>query len=148
MTYQYLNYLLKFKENPFYGGLSAWIGIQPTFLKINIADNGAPSSYNFKKLLSHARVGLLGFSLRPLRLGFQMGLILILFSFVFVLYNIFLYFYSKDVALGFTSIVSLITMLFGVQFIFLGLLGEYLGDVFIMTKNRPLYLIKEKINVE
>jgi glycosyltransferase involved in cell wall biosynthesis len=88
---------------------------------------------------------LLSFSTKPLRIISIFGLIVAGFSFV-VLLEAFIerIFYGADVP-GWTTIIVLISFLGGMQLFALGIVGEYIGRIFLETKNRPLYIIEDKI---
>ena len=70
-----------------------------------------------------------------------------MFSFLFGLYTIILRITNDSVPAGYTTIISLFVFLFGVLLIILGIMGEYMIDLNRQTKNRPKYLIQNKINL-
>lgn len=145
LTKKYASFLNKFEEAPFIGGFCAWIGLPIALIEVEI-NQSKGSSYTFSKLLSHARIGIIGFSDRLIRLSLVFGVFISLMAFCYGIYSII----SKILygsAAGYTSIISLIIFLVGLTLIILGILGEYIIDLNKQTKNRPNYLIYNKINL-
>lgn len=147
MNRDYIEMLKKFPERPFWGGVTAWVGIPPKIIDVGFVER-YESSYTLRKLLSHARLGIIGFSVKPLRLSFLLGIITCLFSMGFAAFSVLNYFLFGNVLVGYTSVVVLLSFLSGIQFVLLGIIGEYLAEVFLSVKNRPPYLVIKKINCE
>jgi len=128
-------------------GLIAWMGFKQTqiYYKQNKRFAGR-SSWNYTKLVKLAIDSFVSFSYAPIRLITYFGLLI---SFIGFLYSIILMigkiFYGIGPT-GWTSIMVLILFLGGIQLITLGVLGEYIWRGVDETRNRPLYLISEKIN--
>ncbi len=103
------------------------------------------SGYNLKKMLSLTLTRILSFSMTPIRIVTFSGLCIsgaaILFAIFLVIRAIF-----GATAPGWTSIAVLITFLFGLNFAFLGIIGEYIGRIFLEAKHRPRFIVAEKIN--
>ena len=74
LTKKYASFLNQFEEAPFIGGFCAWIGLPIALIDVEIAQS-KNSAYTFSKLLSHARVGIIGFSDRLIRLSLILGLL-------------------------------------------------------------------------
>lgn len=147
MTRKYVEYLRRFEERPFIGGLTSWIGIPPALIDVDFEDQGRVSSYTLSKMLSHARIGLIGFSVKPLRIAFMFGGAMAGVAILFALINGVRYFLHGNIATGYTSITAII-FLSGLQFVFLGIIGEYVGEIFLQTKGRPRYLTYDTINLD
>lgn len=98
------------------------------------------SGYNLKKMLSLTFARIFSFSMFPIRLATYVGLFISLLSFIFGIILIVRYF-TGMVSPGWTSTVVLTLFLFGLNFAFLGVLGEYIGKIFLETKQRPKYII-------
>lgn len=147
MTRRYVDYLTSFGERPFLAGLSAWIGLPIGLIPVSFRERQG-SSYNFRRLMQHARVGVLGFSNKPIRLATAFGLGLCGASVVYGLWVMALHFLRGGIAAGFTSLVLLFAFLMGAQFVFIGLLGEYIGEIFISTKHRPDHLVYDRFGFE
>jgi dolichol-phosphate mannosyltransferase len=87
--------------------------------------------------------GLFSFSVVPLRIATVLGLLTILFSCVFAAYSIYAKFRFGQSPVGYTSLIVVIAFLAGVQLLFLGIIGEYVGRVYEESKGRPLYIIRK-----
>ncbi len=147
MTRRYVSYLTSFSERPFLAGITAWVGLPVGLIPVTFRER-TESSYNFRRLIQHARVGVLGFSNRPIRLAMAFGLALCGSSAAYGLYVMALHFLRGGIAAGFTTIVVLFAFLLGAQFVFIGLLGEYIGEIFIATKQRPSHLIYDRFGFD
>ncbi|MDA3867657.1 MAG: glycosyltransferase family 2 protein [Salinivirgaceae bacterium] len=102
------------------------------------------SGYNLKKMLKLTIDRVFSFSMMPIRMAIFTGLIISGISFLAGIALIIRYFLGV-VASGWTSSIVLILFLFGVNFLFLGIIGEYLGRIFLESKNRPKYVIKKTL---
>ncbi|WP_369769503.1 glycosyltransferase family 2 protein [Flavobacterium sp. WC2416] len=103
------------------------------------------SSYNFSKLISLAFNSIISFSNKPLKLFVRFGLIISLISFLFGLYNIYLTVTNQIEVLGYSSIIVSIWFLSGIIITTIGVTGIYVGKIFDQTKNRPTFIIDEKL---
>lgn len=146
MTRRYVDFLTRFDERPFLGGIMSWIGVPFGSVQVTMQER-AGSSYGFRRLLNHARAGIIGFSTRPLRLAAYFGLLLCGGSLMYAAW-VLLNYVRGDVQPGFTTLVLLFTFLMGTQFIFIGLIGEYIGEIFLQTKHRPPYLIYDRFGFD
>jgi dolichol-phosphate mannosyltransferase len=137
--------LKKFNENwLFIRGIISWLGYNQTFIEYTIQNRQfGQSKYSFKKMISFALQGITSFSIIPLRASIMAGLFISFCSFLYTVYALFDKFYFKTTVPGWTSILISVLFLGGIQLIFLGVIGEYLGKMFIETKRRPNYIIKE-----
>ena len=107
------------------------------------------TKYSFQKMIKLASVGIFGFSKKPLKLAISLGTISILVALVMVIWIIYLQIFAQDnVVQGWSSTIITILFLGGIQLFTIGILGEYIGNIFDETKNRPEYIIQEKINFE
>lgn len=132
-------------ENTFFWrGLIPWLGFNQQFLDYTPHPRlYGLSKYTFKKMLRLAWEGISSFSLLPLRFATFLGIILFILSFLYGVYVIGCVIAGKAIS-GWGSLMIVILALGSMQMIFLGLLGEYIGKIFIGFKNRPTYLLKEK----
>ena len=147
MTKRYANFILLFSERPFLGGFCSWIGLPIGIVDVPWIDKKRSSSYNLGKLLSHGRVGLIGFSGKIMRLSLMLGILVSSLCIIFSAYIIIRHLLYNDLLTGYPSIMVAITLLIGVLFILIGVLGEYVHEIFKLTKNRPNYLIFETKNI-
>lgn len=134
-----------FKEvNLFLRGMFPLVGFKSTSVYYERHERIAGNShYTLGKMFALAFEGITSFSIKPLRMIIFLGVIVACLSFAGVFWSILMYFLGKTVS-GWTSMTSLICFLGGVQLICLGVLGEYIGKMYLETKGRPRYIISEK----
>lgn len=106
------------------------------------------SNFTFKKMISLWFNGFTSFSVKPLRLSTFIGVIFALAGFLYAIYIVLNKFMNPDVMLGYSSIMAAILVIGGMIMIMLGLIGEYIGRIYISLNNSPQYVIKESINME
>lgn len=100
------------------------------------------SGYNFRKMMSITTARVFSFSMFPIRMAIYSGALISLMSFLAAVVLIYRRIIGEAYP-GWTSIVVLILFLFGINFAFLGIIGEYLGKIFIETKQRPTYVVNK-----
>lgn len=100
------------------------------------------SNYNFSKSFSLAIDAILQFSIRPLRLSIMFSIICGIASVFFGLWTMYEHWFYDKPTSGYATIVCLITFLFSLQFLIIGIIGEYIGRIHIESKNRPLYFAR------
>ena len=123
-------------------GLRAWVGFRQTGIRVARSERFAGrSKYSFTKLLGLAFDGIFAFSIIPLRVATVFGLLTIFVSCVFAAYSIYVRVFLGQSPQGFTALILVMTFLSGVQLLFLGVIGEYLGRVYEETKSRPHYIV-------
>ena len=126
----------------FMKGLFAWLGYKSTAVYYDRPGREVgQSTWNYWKLWNFALDGLTSFSTVPLRVWTYIGLIVSLMSFGYASFLIFRTLIAGIDLPGYASLMVVILFLGGIQLISLGVLGEYLGRVFIEVKRRPIYLI-------
>lgn len=137
------------EQNRFFPYLINWAGFKKTAIEINHGERkSGKSSYSFKKLFKLALNNIIAHSNKPLKISMFFGFLISLISFVYALYLVIEFLHTKVPVPGWTSVMVSIWFIGGLIFANLGILGLYLGRVFDETKNRPHYLIKDKINFE
>jgi len=128
-------------------GLEMWLGFRKGFAKIKHKQRAkGRSSYSFSKRLSMAIEAIISFSDLPLRWLVKFGFLVSFLGFVLGLYWLAQKILLPNVAAGFTSTITLIIFFAGVQIIVAGFAGLYIGRVLKEVQNRPLYVIREKLN--
>ena len=140
-----INELKKLRETERYTkGMYCWIGFKKTSVDFETQDRIAgESSWNFKGLLGLAIDGITSFTVAPLRISTIMGFLVSLVAFLYMCVVFVKTIFFGESVQGYPTLVILILFLGGVQLIFLGIIGEYLGKVFNETKNRPVYVVDE-----
>lgn len=140
-----LDQLKRFNENHiFFRGIVPWLGFKQTDIEYQAAERYAGTTkYTFRKMLHFASDGVTSFSVKPLRYSIYLGLFFAFLAFIYLLYAIYIYLFTEQAVAGWTSIVVSIVFFGGLNLIMLGIIGEYLGKLFIENKRRPSYLISE-----
>ena len=100
------------------------------------------SKFGLRKLVDLSAGGLISFSSVPLKLGIWLGLLTSVLAFAELVYIVVRYLQGNTVP-GWASTLTIISFMFGVLFILLGLIGIYLGRIYDTLKNRPAYIIRE-----
>jgi glycosyltransferase involved in cell wall biosynthesis len=128
----------------FYRGIIPWVGYKSTEVEY-FPENRVHgiSKYTFMKMMSLALDGIISFSTKPLRLSIYFGLVIAILSFIYGIYAICATLFTQKVITGWGSTISVILFIGGFQFIVLGIIGEYIGRIYMENKNRPNYIIKE-----
>ena len=130
-------------------GLRTWIGFRQTGILVERDRRaGGESSYSTRKLLRLAFDGIFAFSVTPLRAAWILGAVASGAASVYALWAIFERLFLGTSPQGFTALIVAITFFAGVQLLFLGLIGEYLGRVYDEAKNRPHFVITEVVRGE
>jgi undecaprenyl-phosphate 4-deoxy-4-formamido-L-arabinose transferase len=106
------------------------------------------SGYNLKKLIGLWLNGFTSFSIKPLRVATALGIILALVGFGIGVYAIINKFVNSDVPLGWSSLIACNVFVGGVILFVLGMIGEYIGRIYISINNNPQYVVKKTINLE
>jgi len=120
-----------------------WIGMDYTTVELTRDERFAgKSGYTLKKMFRLAMDRIFSFSMFPIRLAIYSGLTISLMSIFYGLILIIRRLHGL-VAPGWTSIVVLVLLFFGMNFLFLGMIGEYLGRIFMESKQRPKFIIKK-----
>jgi undecaprenyl-phosphate 4-deoxy-4-formamido-L-arabinose transferase len=104
------------------------------------------SGYTLKKLLGLWFNGFTAFSILPLRIATVVGSIFAGVGFIYGIYTIIKKFVNPDVPLGFSSLMAAVVFIGGMVMIMLGLIGEYIGRIYISINNSPQYVIRQEIN--
>lgn len=146
MTRQMVDAILELSEhNRFSKGLFSWVGFQTKYLSFeNVERQHGQTSWNFFSLLRYSIEGIINFSEAPLRLATFFGLLVSLGSGVALVFIIVRTLVFGDVTQGWPSLVSIVLFMGGIQLISIGVIGEYIGKIFLETKNRPIFIVKEK----
>ncbi len=106
------------------------------------------SNYNLKKLLSLWLNGFTSFSVKPLRIASIAGVVFAFIGFIFGIYTIInKIFINPNIAIGYSTIVSLLTFFSGLVLMIMGMIGEYIGRIYICINKSPQYVIKNIINL-
>ena len=132
------------ERNRFFPGLRAWIGFTSVDVPYDRQERAAGKpQQDFRRLVRYALDGLFSFSHLPLRLLTYSGLLIASMGFAIAMFFVVRRLLGIEIAqIGFTTLVTLVLFLGGVQLIGIGVLGEYLGRVYDEVKRRPNYIVK------
>ena len=130
------------EQNQFLRGMVRWVGFRAAYVPFECEPRArGRSKYGLVSLVNFAVQGIFSFSKIPLRLATYFGLAAAVLGFVYGVFVLVQYFIGPPIVPGWTSLLALISLLGGVQLIFMGVIGEYIGLIFDEVKGRPLYLI-------
>ncbi len=138
------------EKNRFIRGLVSWIGFRQTYVEYVREERFAgETKYPLKKMIRFAMDGILSFSYIPLKIASLLGFLVSLFSFLYLIFVLMQkWFFPADIVPGWTSIVAVLLVFNGIVLILLGVIGEYIGRIYDEVRNRPLYIVDKKVNLE
>jgi dolichol-phosphate mannosyltransferase len=137
------------ERNRFIPGLRNWLGFRQTAVLYDRAARAAGKpKQTLARLIRYAADGMVSFSYRPLRVATWMGFCASGVSFVLpVFYFVTFFAFHKTSGGGFTTLILCVLFLGGVQLIAVGILGEYIGRIYEEVKQRPLYVVRQRLGV-
>ena len=146
MRRQMVDAVLEVSEyNRFSKGIFAWVGFKTEYLEYkNVERVAGQTSWNFLQLFNYSLEGIINFSDDPLTIAFVGGVVACLLAFFLIIIVIIRTLIFGDPTSGWPSMISIILFLGGFQLLTIGILGKYIGKIFMETKKRPVYIIKEK----
>ncbi|NQJ71521.1 glycosyltransferase family 2 protein [Streptococcus suis] len=131
--------------NRFSKGIFVWVGFETEYLPYkNVERVAGQTSWSFWKLLSYSIEGIINFSDTPLNIASYTGFFTFLLSLVLMVIVVVKTLVFGDPTIGWPSTICIILFLGGLQLMTIGILGKYLAKVFLETKKRPVYIVKEK----
>lgn len=143
-----LNALSQYRENSiFLRGIFPDMGLDSDYVYFDVKDRAhGASKYNVKKMLAFAIHGIASFSVVPLRLITVLGFFIFSISALMGTYILFRGIIIGDTIPGWVSTTLPIYFLGGLQMLSIGVLGEYIGNIYAETKSRPKYVVKDRLN--
>ncbi|MDV5976496.1 UNVERIFIED_CONTAM: glycosyltransferase family 2 protein [Streptococcus canis] len=146
MTRQVVDSILELGEiNRFSKGIFSWVGYRTTYISFdNRQRQYGKSNWNFWSLLHYSLDGFINFSEMPLTIATWTGTFSFLISILAILFIIIRKLLFGDPVSGWASTVSIILFMGGIQLFCMGIIGKYISKIFLETKKRPVYIIKEK----
>ncbi len=144
-----INAILSMNDyHKYFPTMAQWVGFSKTAIPVkhNRRENDR-SSYNLKSLLTLAFNNIITFSNKPLKLVLGFGFAVVIISIIMAIFFFFKYINGEIKIIGYTSLIISIWFLSGIIIMILGVLGIYIGKIFDKIKDRPVYIIKEKINL-
>lgn len=127
----------------------SWVGFRQTAVTYARAERFAgESKYPLRKMIALALDGIISFSAVPLKIVTMVGLTFSALSMLGIVYALAMRLWTDDWVPGWTILFIAVMLIGGLQFIFLGVMGEYIGRIYSEAKNRPLYLVMEQLGFE
>jgi dolichol-phosphate mannosyltransferase len=134
----------------FLRGLVAWPGFLSDFVYFKRDKRFAGQThYPFSKMLNFALEGIISFSVKPLRLASYLGFFTAVIGFLGIIYALYrrLFLPHEYWVTGWTALFVAVMFVGGIQLLTIGIIGEYIGKIYQQLQDRPLYIVKEKINL-
>lgn len=132
------------EHNRFMKGIFSWPGFQTTVIEYDRSNRTTGiTKHNYLSLTRFALDGIFSFSTFPIRLITYCGFMMSLISFCYILFIICTKLFFGIGIAGYPSLMSVVLFIGGMNFIFIGIIGEYVGRIFNEVKNRPLYIVEE-----
>lgn len=133
------------ERDRFVRGLVSWVGFKQTPLPYRRAERFAGTTkYPLRKMIHFASDGILSFSIRPLKIAMLSGIFCAALACAGMIAALAIRLLTDDWVPGWTGIIMVVLFLGGIQLICTGILGEYVGRIYMQSKNRPLYVIGEQ----
>jgi len=130
----------------FMRGILSWVGYKTTIIKFERPQRlSGKTKYNYKSIINYALDGIFSFSTFPIRLITYFGFIISLCSFAYLIFILISKIVFDQGVAGYASLMSVILFVSGINFIFIGVIGEYVGRIFNEVKQRPLYIVEELV---
>lgn len=146
MKREVVNAILDLKEyNRFSKGIFQWVGFETKWLEYeNIERQKGETSWSFWELFKYSIEGIVSFTTTPLHIATIIGIFFSIIAFLSIIVIVIKTLLFGDPVEGWPSTISIILFLSGIQLFAAGIIGEYLAKIYLESKKRPLYIIKEK----
>jgi polyisoprenyl-phosphate glycosyltransferase len=132
------------EQNLFIRGAIPWLGFkQYTLGYFPDERKFGKTKYTVKKMFSLAITGITSFSIKPLRISIFFGLVFSVIAIVYMFYALYIGLFTDKAIAGWTSVIVSVLFIGGLQLLMLGIIGEYLGKLFLENKKRPNYIIDQ-----
>uniref|UniRef100_UPI0034A088D8 glycosyltransferase family 2 protein n=1 Tax=Saccharibacillus sp. CPCC 101409 TaxID=3058041 RepID=UPI0034A088D8 len=137
------------ERNPFVRGLVSWTGFRQTAIEYERDERLAgETKYPLKKMIKLCLDGITSFSHKPLKLAGYAGALMSAGGFVYMLYVLAMALFTDSTIRGWASTICLQLIFDGVILVMLGIIGEYVGRIYDEAKGRPLYIVRETLNMQ
>lgn len=148
MTRQMVDAILELSEyNRFSKGLFSWVGFKTKYLSFENRERVAgETSWSFWKLFKYSIDGIINFSEAPLNIASFIGAFSCVAAGLAMIFIIIKTLIFKDPTSGWPSLVTIILFMGGLQLLCIGIIGKYIGKIFLETKKRPIYIVQETEN--
>lgn len=133
--------------NRFSKGIFNWVGFNCKWIEYsNVERSAGKTKWSFFKLFSYAKDGIIAFSTRLLNIASTLGIAFCIIAFIALIFIVVRAAIYGDPVAGWPSTMCVIVLLGGLQLLCIGILGAYLSKVYLETKRRPIYIIREQDN--
>ncbi len=133
----------------FLRGMARWVGFRHATVEFEPGERaGGTTGYSYIKMVRFAARGLLSFSKAPIRLTTFLGVLVSSCAFLYAGYAVYQKFTAPDTEQGWASLVVILSLLSGFQLLALGMMGEYIGQVYDEVKRRPIYVVRKVVRQE
>lgn len=145
MTRQMVDSVLLLKENErFTKGIFSWVGFKTKWISFENHERIAgETKLPMKSAFNYALRGITSFSTVPLKIASVTGVIFCIIAVAYMFFTIINHFISPDISSGYSSIMCVLLFGFGLVLLVLGIIGEYLAEIYLEIKDRPKFIIKE-----
>lgn len=146
MTRQMADAILSMKEyNRFTKGIYGWVGFRTKWLEYqNVERVAGETKWSFWKLFKYSLEGIMAFSTAPLALASWAGVLMCVIAAIAIVFIVVRALMFGDPTSGWPSLACIIIFIGGLQLFCIGVLGQYLAKTYLETKERPIYICKEK----
>lgn len=132
----------------FLRGITSWVGFSKITIDYQAADRFAgESKYNLIKMIRFSSAAIVSFSLIPLKIGIWIGFVTSFLALIEIIYILVTYLSGGTVE-GWASVMTFMSLMFGILFFMIGIIGVYLGGITEILKRRPRFIIDETIGVK
>jgi glycosyltransferase involved in cell wall biosynthesis len=137
------------EHHRFLRGMISWLGFKQVAVQYHRdARFAGESGYTLAKLFKIAVDGITSFSIKPLRFASILGFVFAGLCAVGIIYSVVGHYQGKTAVAGWTSLMAVILLVASLQFFVLGMIGEYIGRMFVEQKKRPLFIVAKKVGGE
>jgi len=147
MTRQMVEAILSLKEyNRFSKGIFGWVGFKTKWIEFeNVERRKGETKWSFWSLFKYSLEGIMGFSTAPLAMASVIGIFFTIVSFIAIVFIIIRTLVFGDPTNGWPSLACIIIFVGGVQLFCLGVVGQYMSKMYLEIKDRPIYIVKERL---
>ncbi len=147
MNRQMVDAIISMKEyNRFSKGIFGWVGFKTKWLEFqNVERKKGETKWSFWSLFKYSLEGIMGFSTAPLAMASVLGLFFTFVAFAAIIFIIVRTLVFGDPTDGWPSLACIIIFIGGIQLFCVGILGQYLSKMYLEVKQRPIYIVKEKV---
>lgn len=146
MTRQVVDALLSMGEyNRFLKGMFGWVGFKTKWIEYdNVPRAAGKTKWSLKRLLAYSLEGIVSFSTIPLLLASFLGIFFCIAAAIYLIFVVVKTLIFGDPVAGYPTLICIMLLIGGVQLLCMGIIGEYISKIYLESKKRPNYIIKEK----